>query len=211
MAQQDIIIGAANAKAGDTYFDAFTKAQANTTELYNNVETNAAAIAANTALITGLTKTYWFDANDTATAASPIIHVGGATNTYLTNDAVGGNTTSYNPDSKDALWNPVTNKFDFTSLKIGDVVNFRLDVEFDNTAAQEVDLIISLAEGIVPYEKHMAHLYYKTAATGTPITAPFEIYIGDAATRDGGCRFRFYSAAAASIKVNGWYYRITEV
>ena len=34
MAQQDIIIGAANAKAGDTLHSAFTKTQANFTELY---------------------------------------------------------------------------------------------------------------------------------------------------------------------------------
>ena len=202
---------APNDRLGDTPFDYTAKLNANTTELYANVATNAAAIIENTALITGFTETYWFDANDTATGTTPILHTGAATNTYLTNDAVGGNTTSYNPNSKDVLWKPATNKFDFTSLKIGDVVNFRLDIEFNNAAAQEVDLIISLAEGIAPYEKHMAHLYYKTAATGTPITAPFEIYIGDAATRDGGCRFRFSSAVAASIRVNGWYYRITEV
>lgn len=35
MAQQDLIIGAADAKQGDTYFDAFTKTQANFTELYD--------------------------------------------------------------------------------------------------------------------------------------------------------------------------------
>jgi hypothetical protein len=202
---------APNDKLGDTPHSASDKINTNFTENYTSIATNEAAILANTALITGFTETYWFDANDTATATTPISHTGGATNTYLTNDAVGGNTTSYNPNSKDTLWKPATNKFDFTSLKIGDVVNFRLDIEFDNAAAQEVDLIISLAEGTAPYEKHMSHLYYKTAATGTPITAPFEIYIGDAETRDGGCRFRFSSADAASIKVNGWYYRITEV
>lgn len=36
MAQQNIIIGAQDAKTGDTLFDAFTKVQANTTELYND-------------------------------------------------------------------------------------------------------------------------------------------------------------------------------
>lgn len=51
MAQQNIIIGAADAKAGDTLFSAFTKVEANTTELYTNVATNTAAIA----LITPLT------------------------------------------------------------------------------------------------------------------------------------------------------------
>ena len=34
MAQQPIIIGTADAKAGDTLFDAFTKTQSNFTELY---------------------------------------------------------------------------------------------------------------------------------------------------------------------------------
>ncbi len=35
MAQQNINIGAANAKAGDTLFSAFTKTEANFTELYS--------------------------------------------------------------------------------------------------------------------------------------------------------------------------------
>ena len=41
MAQQNITIGAANAKAGDTYFDAFTKTEANFTELYSNLASQA--------------------------------------------------------------------------------------------------------------------------------------------------------------------------
>ena len=46
MAQQNITIGAADAKAGDTLFSAFTKTEANFTELYTDVATNTAAIAA---------------------------------------------------------------------------------------------------------------------------------------------------------------------
>tara|TARA_R110000772_G_scaffold42835_2_gene99157 strand:+ start:1139 stop:1681 length:543 start_codon:yes stop_codon:yes gene_type:complete len=160
----------------------------------------------------GFTKTYWFDANDTATDASPIVHIGGAADTYLTNDALGGSTNAYNPDSKDVLWNPVTNKFDFTSLKIGDIVDFRLDLTFDNAAAQEIDLFISIGEGQAdPYEKPLDHVYNKTAGTNTPVTAPFKMYIGDARTRDGGCRFRLASPVGTSIKVIGWFYQITEV
>lgn len=37
MSQQDLIIGTADAKGGDTYFDAFTKVQANITELYGGL------------------------------------------------------------------------------------------------------------------------------------------------------------------------------
>jgi hypothetical protein len=161
---------------------------------------------------TSFTKTYWFDANDTATTSSPISHAGGATDTYLTNNAIGSSTTAYNPDSKDVLWNPSTNKFDFTSLKIGDTVFFRVDINLTNAAAQEVDLFISLAEGSAgPYEKNMGHRYYKTASSLANDTEQFEIYIGDEDTRTGGARFRFGSVAAATIVVNGWYYKITEV
>ena len=47
MAQQNLIIGAADAKEGDTYFDAFTKTQANFTELYTDVGENTEAIVVN--------------------------------------------------------------------------------------------------------------------------------------------------------------------
>jgi hypothetical protein len=220
MAQDLINVGStANDGTGDTWRDALVKVNANETELYADVATNTAAIATNaqsiidtTALITGFTKTYWFDANDTATTATPITHTAGATNTYLTNNALGSFTNSYNPDSKDALWNPSTNKFDFTSLKIGDTVYFRVDIGLTNAAAQEIDLLISLAEGSAgPYEKNMGHRYFKTASTLGNDMEQFEIYIGDENTRTGGARFRFASAAAATIVVGGWYYRVTEV
>lgn len=44
MAQQDLIIGAADESAGDTYFDAFTKVQANTTELFGFQTNNTVII-----------------------------------------------------------------------------------------------------------------------------------------------------------------------
>jgi hypothetical protein len=220
----------ANDRTGNKWREGGVKINAMFSALFTSVAANILAIAANaqaiidaaaynatqisnvTGLITGFTKTYWFDANDTATAATPITHGAGATNTYLTNNALGSFTNSYNPDSKDALWNPSTNKFDFTSLKIGDTVFFRVDIRLTNAAAQEVDLFMSIAEGSAgPYEKNMNHAYYKTASTLANDTVLFEIYIGDENTRTGGARFRLASVAAATIIVNGWYYRITSV
>jgi hypothetical protein len=209
----------ANDRTGSKWRDGGVKINAMFSALFTSVAANVLAIAANAqaiidtnALITGFTKTYWFDANDTATAATPITHGAGATNTYLTNNALGSFTNSYNPDSKDALWNPSTNKFDFTSLKIGDTVFFRVDIRLTNAAAQEVDLFMSIAEGSAgPYEKNMNHAYYKTASTLANDTVLFEIYIGDENTRTGSARFRLSSAAAATIIVNGWFYKITSV
>jgi hypothetical protein len=163
-------------------------------------------------LAEGCTQTYWFDANDAATAITPITHSAGATNTFLTNDAAGPSTTSYNPNSRAELWKPATNKFDFTSLKIGDTVEFRIDVNIANAAAQEINILISLAEGKASaYTLNVNHSYFKTASTSDQITAMFRIYMGDEDTRTGGARFRLTSIAATTIVVNGWFYQITSV
>lgn len=158
------------------------------------------------------TKTYWFNANDLGTTATPITHSAGSTTTFLTNDAAGSETAAYNPDSEANLWNPVTNKFDFTSLKIGDTIEFRVDVSIANAAAQEINLLISTAEGTAtPRTRNVNHTYFKTASTGDQITAMYRLYIDDDDVRTGGTRFRLTSIAATTIVVNGWFYQITDV
>jgi hypothetical protein len=89
----------------------------------------------------------------------------------------------------------------------------RSDIEVDTSAAnQELDLLISIAEGTAsPYELNITHSYYKSISTGNKITFLFRVYIGDEVTRTGGARFRFSSANNATIKVNGWFYQITAV
>jgi hypothetical protein len=158
------------------------------------------------------TKTYWFDANDAATTTTPITHGAGSTTTFLTNDGAGPSTNSYNPDSKAALWNTSTNKFDFNSLKIGDTVEFRIDIEIANAAAQEINLVIDLGEGDAgAYSLNVNHSYFKTSSAGDQITAMFRIYMGDEVTRVNPARFRLTSIAATTIVVNGWFYQITSV
>lgn len=152
---------------------------------------------------------YWFDDNDLNTATAPIPHTGGSTTTWLTNDSAGTSTNAYNPNNNDKVWNENTNLFDFTSLKIGDTVEVRVDINVTTTAAnQELDILMSLAGG--GYELDLSHRYYKTASTG-PLTTIANIYIGDEATRTGGARFRFSSDNNATIMVNGWYSKVTSV
>lgn len=217
MARSPINVGAAaNDGTGDTWRDALVKVNANETEVFATAAANTAAILVNAqaiidtaALITGFTKTYWFYTENTLPA---ITHTAGATNTYLTNNALGAGTTQYNPDTNDAIWNPSTGKFDFTSLKIGDVVNITGRLLFDNAAAQEVDMFISAAEGTAtPHEHQINHSYYKTAATGTGLTFAFPFLIKNADHKNGGARFRFASIAASSITVDSWSIVVTEV
>jgi hypothetical protein len=166
--------------------------------IVNSIKTLAESLA---------NSTYWFV---TRSNASAISHTGGATNTYLTNNA--NTVTSHNPDSKAALWDSSTNKFDLSNNKIGDVIHFTARVTFDNLAAQEVDMFISVAEGeATAHEHQINHTYYKTAATGTGITFTYVMVIEDADERDGGCRFRFASVQAASLSVDNFTTIVTVV
>lgn len=199
MAQEIINVGSAdNSGNGDPLRTAMIKIQNNFDELYASIQ--------------GFTKTYWFNASDTATTTTPITHNAGSTTTFLTNNGAGSATSAYNPDSKTALWNTSTNKFDFTSLKIGDTIEFRINIAVANAAAQEINLVMDLAEGTsTPYSLNVSHAYFKTASAGDQLTAMFRVYIGNEETRTGGGRFRLTSIAATTVVVNGWFYQITEV
>jgi hypothetical protein len=152
-------------------------------------------------------RTYWFVTRSTAAAIS---HVGGATDTYLTNNA--NTTASYNPDGKPLIWNPATGKFDLSNTKIGDVIHFTARGTFDNLAAQEIDMFISVSEGTGSAHEHqLNHAYYKTAAVGTGFTFDYHMTIEDADERDGGARFRFASVQAASITIDNFTAIVTEV
>jgi hypothetical protein len=199
MAIEIIDVGtSAGAKDGEIVRSAMIKCNNNFEELYD--------------LIQGFTKTYWFDANDAGTTTTPVTHSAGSTTTFLTNDGAGSGTTSYNPNSKAALWNTSTNKFDFTSLKIGDTVEFRIDVDIAPAAAQEINLVMDIGEGNAgAYTLNVNHTYFKTASASDQITAMFRVYMGDEITRANPARFRLTSLAATTVVVNGWFYQITEV
>jgi hypothetical protein len=151
--------------------------------------------------------TYWFVTRSNAAAIS---HTGGATNTYLTNNA--NTTKEQNPDGHAAIWNPATGKFDVSNNKIGDVIHFTAKADFDNLAAQEIDLFISVAEGTsTAHEHQIGHNYYKTAKVGSGIAFAYHMVIEDADERDGGIRFRFASTEAASITVDNFTAIVTVV
>jgi hypothetical protein len=144
--------------------------------------------------------TYWFVTRNNGSAIS---HTGGATDTYLTNNA--NAVSSHNPDSKAAIWDPETGKFDVSNNKIGDVIHFTAKATFNNLAAQEVDMFISVSEGTATAHEHQInHVYYKTAGVGTGITFTYVMVIEDADERDGGIRFRFASVQAADITVDNY-------
>jgi hypothetical protein len=154
-------------------------------------------------------RTYWFVTGNNGTAQS---HVGGATTTFLNNNGLSSDTASYNPDSKSVIWDTSTNSYDFTSLKIGDTIHITGRILFNNVAAQEVDMIISAAEGTTSVHEHtLNHTYYKTAKVGTSLTFNSAFVIRNEDERTGPARIRFESLDAASITVVSWTTIVTSV
>lgn len=155
-----------------------------------------------------LEASYWFDDNDTATTAAPINHIGGATNTHLTNDGAGSFSNAYNSKNRARIWDASRNEFDFSSLKIGDSIVLRVDCTVTHAVNnQEMKFFLELGSGAEQYELLMHYRYDKSSGTDQ-ITFIYEFYIGNENTLNSAGKIRFESDDNASIVVNGWYTRI---
>ena len=144
--------------------------------------------------------------------ASPSVIISAAGTPYqLMNDGTGPNTnTSFGLPGVTNIFNTSTGYFDFSSLKIGDTVDFRIDADITTSAANVVtSLTMELGIGTTPYTLTMSQDYFKTAGVHT-VTPNVHIYIGNNTTRAGLARFMTSSdtAASASVKIRGWFIRV---
>lgn len=149
------------------------------------------------------------DYNDLATATTPISVP--ATNTYiaLTNDGAGSFTNKMPPGGVTDVWDTVNNRFDFSELSIGDMVDIRLDIEVTTSANnQEYTVVLELAQGGSAYEiPFVTNKYVKT--TGVDKLNIFNgVYLGDANTQGNYAQFKIKSPSSATVKVNGWYCKV---
>lgn len=154
----------------------------------------------------------WIDHNDTATTATPIAYTGGSGFVALTNDKLGANTNLANKPTwlSTSLFNSGTNEFDWTSLRIGDTLDIRLDVQVTTSAPnQEIEVRLFLGIGDVgayslPYDEA------SVKSSGLHQVLRFSgVYMGDSVTLNNPGQFRFSSLDDASIVVNGWYIKVT--
>jgi hypothetical protein len=91
----------------------------------------------------------WYNVSDTATAGTPIALSVAGTQYDLTNNAAGANTSSaYGVDGAPSVWNTGTNRFDFSSLALGDMVEIEVDISFTTTSANTaIDIIAEFGVG----------------------------------------------------------------
>jgi hypothetical protein len=155
----------------------------------------------------------WADYNDFATTGTPITITGGAGLTVLTNDGLGVNTNETKlPFGVPRLWDPSTNKLDFTGLSIGDVIDIRVVIDVIVASINtEVEGSISLGSGgsafTIPW---LPTTNYK--ATGTYTVASYVgFYIGSQDVLDNGGQIKLKSDTTCTVTVVGWYIKATKI
>jgi len=151
----------------------------------------------------------FFDYNDAATSTTPINVVGGGGFVKLTNDEAGPFTNkAYAPAGVTDVWDAVANEFDFTQLKLGDMVDFRLDLTVTTTSPnQDVDVRLFLGVGAGEYS--IPFVLTNIKSTGTVNLNRYNgIYMGDTNSLNNPGEFRIQSDSNATVVVNGWYVKI---
>mgnify|MGYP000356743854 CR=1 FL=1 len=149
------------------------------------------------------------DYNDSATAITPINIPLGLVNTDITNDGAGPFTNkTYAPVGVSDVWNAATNLFDWSDLKLGDMVDIRLDLNVTTLSPNqlvEIDLLVAIggSQYAIPFSRNV----YKNAGTQN-LNGYNWIYMGDANTLNNGAKFVVRSDSAATLVVNGWYCKV---
>jgi len=151
----------------------------------------------------------FLDYNDATTASTPINVTGGAGYTYLTNDGAGAFTNkAYTPSGVTDVWDASINKFDWSDLQLGDMVDVRLDIEVTTSGAnQAFDVALEMATDGSSYDIPFEIALVKTAGA-TNVNRYNGVYMGDANTLDNRARFKIQSDGNATVVVRGWYCKV---
>lgn len=153
----------------------------------------------------------FFDYNDLATATTPFVHSGSGGYLPLPNDTLGAYTqTAYKPLGMSDIWDSATNQFDFSELSVGDMVEIRVDIALTtNTNNQESS--VALALGIGSISEHIlpiAHVSFKNS--GTYQGARYiGFYMGGDDIINSPAEIQIDSDSTLSVRVHGWYVRVT--
>jgi len=148
----------------------------------------------------------YFDYDDSLTAVTPIVVIGGAGPVALTNNELGIATLkTYAPNGCTDVWNASGGVFDWSQLSLGDEVWIRLDIDVITASANtEIQVDLHLAGGLfdpIPW-KNLTN--YKISGTQR-ITEANIFHIGVAQVLNGGGQFKIMSDKDCTVIVRGWY------
>ena len=185
-----------------------TVINANSTDAESRVATLESQVALIS--ITDLFSGGIMDYNDAGTAGTPIVVTGGGAAVTLTNDEAGAFTNkTYKPAGVTDVWDALNDTFDWSDLKLGDMVDIRIDVDVITTATNtEVKIDLELGTGGFAYNiPWILETNYKTSGTHK-LNRYNGVYMGDANTLNNGAVFKISADKNCTVVVNGWYCRI---
>ena len=151
-----------------------------------------------------------FDYNDAATTTTPIVVTAAGSPVVLTNDELGSFTNKlFPPVGVTDVWLAGTDVFDWSELKLGDMVDIRLDIEVTTSSVNtEVFVDLHLGTGGSAYTvRWVDETNFK--ATGVHEIVVYNgIYIGDLNTLDNGGQFKITTDKDCTVIVHGWYCKL---
>ena len=107
------------------------------------------------------------------------------------------------------VWDADNNVFDWSELKLGDMVDVRLDVQVTTTSPnQHVEVDLMLAIGGFSFNIPFSDIVYKSIGLQPDINIYNGIHLGNANILDNPARFEIRSDAAATVVVKGWYCKV---
>lgn len=150
-----------------------------------------------------------YDYRDSTTLTTPISLTGGST-AIITNDGLGSNNYILEADlGPSNIWDTTNNRFDFTSLNIGDMIDIRLDLEVTTTSNnQTFSIDLEMGQGgtiyTIPFVVNQEH---KTAGA-VAVNRYNGIYLRNANLIDNPAQFKISSASNLTLEVHGWYCKL---
>lgn len=213
MAQQNITIGAQDAKDGDTLYDAFTKVEANFTDTYSE----AAAKDARLKVVEGVSPAAvpggmfvsdgagggefiriqgWAQAADTdTTVGAPSQNIATGVRTQWTNDAGTSNIQKAPSDLTLPLWDNVGNKIQ--PIAEFDTYNIRLDFQAENYSGSTPYLTIELDIGGAPGVIVSRTVQLIKGGANQRILTAFPVFAGSTFLANGGKFYLTYTGTGA--------------
>lgn len=151
------------------------------------------------------------DYNDLATSINPVNI--GVNFTNIPNDGLGENSSKiYAPKGVSDIYDTVNNRYDFSDLKLGDMISFRLNLTITTTVNnQDVFFANFLGQDnppIAPYSSTNKYFQFKSAGT-YPITIDSYFDIGNNATLNSYGGFYMRSDNSLTLINHGVRFKIT--
>lgn len=151
----------------------------------------------------------FLDYNDTATAITPLVIVSGVPQA-IPNNGLGVQTIkAYPPVGVTDVWDAIGGTFDWSQLKLGDMVDIRVDLKAVTTSVNtQVTVELELGTGGSIYTIPFITDEVFKAAGNHFMNRYNGIYMGDLNTLNNGGVFKITTDANCTLVVNGWYCKI---